>query len=251
VETGSPLSSAGAPVSPFWRADLGSATEDAVTKEREDILTVRKASTFRPERLLLVLAVVALGYCVWSWCDAGAYQARQGFRLGRILDRVAESWRGSSGEGAAARTRHEAAQSGLIGRIEIPSLGISAIVAEGTDATTLRRAVGHLKGSALPGEEGNVVLAGHRDSFFRGLRNARPGDRIRLTTPDGVFAYRVDSEMVVGGSRTDLLAGNGSPVLTLVTCYPFNYLGPAPERWIVRALPEDAPDGPVASVRSH
>ena len=135
----------------------------------------------------------------------------------------------------AAGTRREAQSSGLVGRIEIERVGLSAIVVEGTTATALRRGVGHVSGTAYPGEAGNVALAGHRDSFFRLLSQVESGDRITLTTPDGCFAYLVDSVLVVGPRRGDLLRGNHEPRLTLVTCYPFYYVGPAPRRFVVVA----------------
>jgi sortase A len=99
--------------------------------------------------------------------------------------------------------------------------------------------------TALPGEIGNVVLAGHRDSFFRPLKAVREGDKVTLTTPEGTFDYDVTSTEVVGPERTDLVAPSIGPTLTLITCYPFNYVGPAPDRFVVRALPaaEEAPAG--------
>jgi sortase A len=121
------------------------------------------------------------------------------------------------------------------GRLEIPAAGISAIVAAGTDARTLRRGVGHIDDTALPGEPGNVGLAGHRDTVFRGLRKLRPGDRIRLVTAEGYFEYAVESLRTVAPDRRDVLAPSAQPTLTLVTCYPFYYVGPAPLRFVVRA----------------
>src|SRR4029453_9229449 len=120
-------------------------------------------------------------------------------------------------------------------RLEIPVAGISAIVAAGTDARTLRRGVGHIDGTALPGEPGNVALAGHRDTVFRGLRKLRPEDRIRLITATGSFEYAVASLQAVAPERGALLAASSYPTLTLVTCYPFYFVGPAPLRFIVRA----------------
>jgi sortase A len=114
-------------------------------------------------------------------------------------------------------------------------VGISAVVAEGSDETTLRRAVGHIAGTALPGEPGNVGLAGHRDTFFRALRNIRGGDLIVLTTPRGEFQYSVVSIKVVKPKALDVLDPTSEEILTLVTCYPFYFVGSAPNRFIVRA----------------
>src|SRR5262249_27514337 len=93
--------------------------------------------------------------------------------------------------------------------------------------------VGHLAGSAFPGEPGNAVLAAHRDTYFRALRGVRAGDAVVVTTPDGVFHFRVDSTRVVAPERTDLISETQEARLTLVTCYPFEWIGPAPNRFVV------------------
>jgi sortase A len=109
------------------------------------------------------------------------------------------------------------------------------MILEGTDEQTLRRAVGHFPGTALPGQPGNVAIAGHRDTFFRALRNVRHDDEITLTTLNGSYSYLVDSAQVVAPEDTQVLDDSGGKVLTLVTCYPFYFVGPAPKRFIVRA----------------
>jgi len=122
-----------------------------------------------------------------------------------------------------------------LGRIEISSIGLTAMILEGTDARTLRRAVGHIPGTPFPGQRGNVALAGHRDTFFRPLSNIQKDDEIILTTLYGEYRYRVDSTEVVEPENTMALADSDHSVLTLVTCYPFYFVGPAPKRFIVRA----------------
>jgi sortase A len=125
---------------------------------------------------------------------------------------------------------------GLIGRIEIQRLGVSVAVAEGTTEHTLRHAAGHIKGTALPGQAGNVGIAGHRDTLFRPLRNIHRDDIITLTTLLGEFRYRVVSTKVVNPRDVEVLnPDDGNQILTLVTCYPFYFVGPAPDRFIVRA----------------
>jgi len=109
------------------------------------------------------------------------------------------------------------------------------MIMEGTDRRTLRRAVGHIPGTPLPGQPGNVVITGHRDTFFRGLRNIHQDDEITLTTLNGTFRYRVDFTEVVGPQDTAVLDHSDDAILTLVTCYPFYYVGPAPKRFVVRA----------------
>jgi len=128
-----------------------------------------------------------------------------------------------------------AATGGLIGRIEIPRLGVSVIVVEGVDRLILRRSVGHIPGTALPGEAGNVGISGHRDTFFRPLRNIRRDDIITLTTLLGEYRYRVVFTKVVSPSDVGVLDPSGNEILTLVTCYPFYFVGGAPDRFIVRA----------------
>jgi len=125
---------------------------------------------------------------------------------------------------------------GLIGRLEIPRVGLSTIVMEGDDDATLEKAVGHLPDTALPWEPGNSALAGHRDTHFRRIRNVKQGDEIRLTSPRGVFSYRITKLFVTSPDNVGVLApSSDGDVITLVTCYPFNYVGSAPKRFIVQA----------------
>lgn len=124
---------------------------------------------------------------------------------------------------------------GLIGRLEIPRLNLSVIVMEGDDDATLARAVGHLPDTAFPWERGNAVIAGHRDTFFRPLKHVREGDEIRMTTARGTFDYRVMSTRIVEPDDLSVIAPTPTPSLTLVTCYPFNYVGSAPQRFIIHA----------------
>lgn len=131
----------------------------------------------------------------------------------------------------------------VLGRIEIPRIGIGAIVREGDDDASLAIAVGHISGTARPGEHGNMALAGHRDSFFRALRNIRHKDTIRIVTQEASYEYVVDSTEVVSPEDTWVLDPTGDTVLTLVTCHPFNYLGHAPNRFIVRASLVASPRG--------
>jgi LPXTG-site transpeptidase (sortase) family protein len=123
----------------------------------------------------------------------------------------------------------------LIGRLEIPRLGLSAMVREGVEPSTLRKAVGHVPGTALPGQRGNFVVAGHRDSFFRRLRLIQNNDEIRIRTRIRAFTYHVTALSVVDPNDTQSLQFTLKSVCTLVTCFPFDYTGPAPRRFIVRA----------------
>jgi sortase A len=119
---------------------------------------------------------------------------------------------------------------------------------EGTGRTALRRGVGHIPGTALPGEAGNVGLAGHRDTLFRPLKDLKIHDEIRFSTPRGDFRYEVESLRIVDPSDVGVLAASGGNVLTMVTCYPFFYVGSAPKRFIVRARQVLSPTPAPSSV---
>lgn len=121
------------------------------------------------------------------------------------------------------------------GRLEIPRLQLSVMVVEGSSDRDLRRGVGHIPGTALPGNSGNVGLAGHRDTVFRKLSQIQSQDLVTFTTLTGVFQYRVVSTSIVSPTSVEVLDPTPDPELTLVTCYPFFYLGHAPQRFIVRA----------------
>lgn len=183
----------------------------------------------RVEAGLMLLGCAALGFCGLVSAEAGLYQAFQNGRL---------EWLRQTG---IERHEHGAAKfapsglNSLVGRIEIPSLGLSAVIREGSDTHTLLIAVGHVPGTALPGEDGNVVVSGHRDSFFRDLREIRVGDEVNIVTLQEVFQYRVDSTSVVEPGQTEVLGPTEAPTLTLITCYPFDFIGPAPKRFIVKA----------------
>lgn len=124
---------------------------------------------------------------------------------------------------------------GLIGSIEIPSVNVKTLVREGVDDSTLRLAAGHVPGTALPGQSGNVAITAHRDTFFRGLRGIRTNDLIRLRTPSGDFDYQVTALETVEPTDVRVLEAHGKHELTLITCYPFTFIGHAPRRYIVHA----------------
>lgn len=128
------------------------------------------------------------------------------------------------------------APASLIGELEVPHLRIATAVVEGAGAAALRRGAGHIPGTALPGTAGNVGLAGHRDTVFRRLGELQRGDRIRLTTSGGIFDYRVARTLRVA-PRDVWVLDRHAAALTLITCYPFDWVGAAPERWVVQADP--------------
>jgi sortase A len=185
------------------------------------------------QRLLVVVGVICLGYYVYVYAEARLYQSFEDKQLDAILKSAPPAPPANSAAPVPRRAEPQAGST--IGRIEIPRLGVSSVIRVGSDARTLRLAVGYIPGTSLPGELGNVGLAGHRDTFFRALRDINPDDEIRVTTRDGVFHYYVQRTSIVEPKDVWVLDATSYPALTLVTCYPFNYVGSAPQRFIVRA----------------
>jgi sortase A len=126
-------------------------------------------------------------------------------------------------------------KNGLVGRLVVPRLHLMAMVREGADESTLSLAVGHIPGTALPGQYGNVGVAGHRDTLFRGLRKIEKDDLILFETLSGNYVYQVETTDIVAPNNVSVLKAGDSPELTLVTCFPFYYIGSAPDRFIVKA----------------
>ena len=195
------------------------------------------------------MGILVLSYCSWVLLDARLYQAYQTRRFQQELNDSQASHGNrepvhtspllplAARAESLGMTRHGRVP---LGRIEISTIGVAAMILEGTDNKTLRRAVGHIPGTPLPGQPGNVVLAGHRDTFFRALQNIRQNDEITLETLSGLYRYRVDSIKVVNPDDTEVLHDSDDAILTLVTCYPFAFVGPAPRRFVVQArrIPE-------------
>jgi sortase A len=186
-------------------------------------------------RLLLIAGVLALSFTAWTYGARYAWQTYESRRFDRSLASIAASRRNH-----AQLPPPRAASQSVIGRISIPRLGISAILKEGIGQRTLNLAVGHIPFTALPGQPGNVGVAAHRDNLFRGLKDVKRDDAITLTTLDDTYVYRVVSTRVVDPTDVSVLdASADEKILTLVTCYPFYFVGHAPQRFIVRALQVD------------
>jgi sortase A len=182
----------------------------------------------------LCLLVYASACVHRSWFQA---RQRQAFEQAFVETMSAEDHDQSEWSRERIR-RFEASRSEsppVLGRLEIPAAGLSVMVLNGTDDATLDRAVGRIEGTSWPGEAGNLGIAGHRDSFFRGLRHLSGGDEIKLTTLDGIAHYKVSEIRVVDPVAVEWLGTSEHTTLTLVTCYPFYYVGAAPRRFIVRA----------------
>ncbi len=197
--------------------------------------------------LLWWSGALLLGWCAATLAESRIYQIFAGRSLDRMRESRSAERGGSSALPPAARLGGNAvpeparesepapAPGSLIGRLAVPRLGLSVIVLEGDDSRALRLGIGHIPGTPFPWEDGNSALAGHRDTFLRPLRNIRGGDRVEVSTPRETYHYIVDSIQIVRPDDVGVLAPVGSPSLTLVTCYPFYYLGNAPKRFVVRA----------------
>jgi LPXTG-site transpeptidase (sortase) family protein len=122
-----------------------------------------------------------------------------------------------------------------LARLEAPTVQMKATVLEGSDDRTLDRGAGHIEDTPLPGQPGNIGIAGHRDTIFRPLKRIQVGDPLRLTTSDRVYHFRITSTTIVGPKDVHVLDPTTEPTLTLVTCYPFEFIGHAPRRFIVQA----------------
>lgn len=177
-----------------------------------------------------------LGLLQWVAMCLGA------FFLGMVAAPIVESWRldreasalvAEPGNTSTAPGR--LSPGALLGRVQIARLDIDATVLEGTGESVLRRAVGHFPGTRLPWQPGTVGLAAHRDSFFRNLEHVVEGDVVRLVTEHGTTSYEVTGFRVVDPQDVQVLDDRETSGLTLVTCYPFHYLGAAPQRFVVLA----------------
>jgi sortase A len=129
--------------------------------------------------------------------------------------------------------------------LEMPRLNLRVAVLSGTDELTLDRGAGHVRTTAPPGEDGNIGIAGHRDGYFRVLKDVALGDVLRLVTPRGVREYTVAETLVVEPEQVSVLDPTPRPAVTLVACFPFYFVGHAPQRFIVRAYEASAATLPV------
>jgi sortase A len=180
----------------------------------------RSASLWRLRSLFLLIAITALGYSGWIYFDEYWHERS----LSEAFDRTREA-------GQASPTAEP-----FTARLTIPRLHLTAMVEEGVGENVLRRAAGHIPNTALPGRPGNVGIAAHRDTLFRRLKGIESKDPIVLSTPTKDYNYEVVSTSIVAPDDISVLApSRGQKTLTLVTCYPFEFVGHAPKRFIVRA----------------
>ena len=193
-------------------------------------------------RLFFMAGILALGYVGLTLSTPGStkypqngpWKARS--RWKKSIEGVAGARLSSCGRGGCLSAARPPVKKGdVLGRLDIPRLGLSVAVLQGTSSRILRLGAGHIEGTPLPGEAGNSAIAGHRDTFFRKLKDIRTNDEIQLQTATGLFHYEVDWVKVVDPDDRSVLAPSTESALTLVTCYPFYLVGPAPRRFVVHA----------------
>ena len=182
--------------------------------------------------------LVAVGVVLALWCAAVIVEARfyqtAPVRAASGKLKVTQTLILPGDKGVKQSTRAPSAGM-LICRLEAPSVKMSTAVLEGTDDATLKKGAGHIEETSLPGAGGNVGIAGHRDTVFRPLRHIKVGDPLDLTTADRLYRYRISKTHIVEPADVYVLDPTKTPTLTLVTCYPFDFIGNAPRRFIVRA----------------
>ena len=199
------------------------------------IVTGRKSKSFRLE---------VCAWCAGLLCVAGLVathvEAMGAKRTAENIGAATRSVPQATSDAASASAHSGAAPDlssyeGVIGRLELPALGLRVPILNDYDPDSLRRGVGRMKGTGVPGGLGNLVLAGHRDTYFRPLRRVHPGMTMRVVTPQATYDYVVDSTTIVTPDNIDVLDIGDRPEMTLITCYPFDFIGAAPKRFIVRS----------------
>lgn len=194
-----------------------------------------QAILWATQRLLFAAAAITLAYFAFVVGDSWIFQFVENRRLDTMLAAQAAPRSRLSSVASTRSAFPSLPAQGLVGRLEIPRLGLSVIVMEGTNATTLRRAAGHIPGTALPGHAGNIGISAHRDTHFRPLKDVRTDDLITFTTLSGEFRYRVVSTRIVTPYQVEVLDASQHEALTLITCHPFYFVGAAPDRFVVSA----------------
>jgi sortase A len=232
----------------------------------------RRLSTFR--FILFLVGLVCLGYYAYTVADQKIYQAYENWAFDQqIAGRPAVTFRDYvreqtpfgflAGTKEAAHPTETAVQTSsiappvegsVIGRVTIGRLNLSAVVRQGVDSATLRTAVGHVPSTALPGAAGNFAIAAHRDTLFRALKDIQKGDLVTFQSPSRIFNYQVVATRIVKPSDVSVLRPDGGgliqdqagaapkQILTMITCYPFYYVGSAPKRFVVEAQLADEGD---------
>ena len=184
----------------------------------------------------LLISGAALG----AWCAAMLVEARFHNSVPvtgqlTVTQTVVPVLPGDSGDSKSRARGSPALAGALLARLTAPSVHMEANVLGGSDDGTLSRGAGHIEDTPFPGQPGNIGIAGHRDTVFRPLRNIKVGDPLELATAEHTYRYRISKTLIVGPDDVYVLDATDQPTLTLVTCYPFEFVGHAPRRFIVQA----------------
>lgn len=183
--------------------------------------------------------LLAVGVVLAAWCAAVLVEARfhnqLPIRPSNAPLKVTQTVILPGDSGGATRPAPAPSAGTLLGRLEAPTVKMSTNMLEGSDDGTLSRGAGHIEDTPYPGQAGNIGVAGHRDTVFRPLRNIKVGDPLELTTANRLYRYKISKTIIVGPDDVYVLDPTEKPTLTLVTCYPFEYIGHAPKRFIVQA----------------
>jgi sortase A len=209
--------------------------------------------------LFLTIGIACMGVYSYAYLERAQYQTHESLEFDRMLGRSAAAVVAANDQitpivgvgrspAKSMSSPRRPPPTALIGRLSVLRLHLSAMVREGIDRKTLQLAIGHIPATALPGGIGNVGVAGHRDTFFRGLKDLKTNDEIQFSTVNGDFNYLVESLIIVGPEDVGVLAPSAENVLTMVTCYPFYYVGAAPKRFVVRARQVSPPTAPLSTV---
>jgi sortase A len=184
------------------------------------------------QRLFVWAGIAALAYAGGTTAYSEAFQRYR-------TQQFEEAVRSHPKDTSTARTTEapDLHEGDVVGKLEVPRIGLSVIVLQGIEERTLALGAGHVPGTPLPAVEGNVVIAAHRDTFFRKLNVIMPGDEIRLSIRTRTYTYIVDTMEIVDPENPQIMQSRAYSELTLITCYPFYYVGSAPKRYIVRARP--------------
>jgi len=182
------------------------------------------------QRAMILAAAACAAWLFVAWKDATFFHL---YARTELRDLVTDTRGPQTGLPDAPAPLHRVES--VIGVLDVPRLALSVVAVEGDDERTLRVAAGHLPDTPLPWQEGNASFAGHRDTFFRALRELRVGDDLELATTHGTFRYRVTRTLIVAPSDVSVLEPGDATALTLITCYPFTFLGAAPLRFVVQA----------------
>ena len=194
--------------------------------------------------------LLTVGLALGVWCAAVLVEARfhNAVTIGGPLTVTQTAVPALAGDDRDAtadlRSAPANAAGTLLGRLEAPSVRLSTNIFEGSDDGTLRRGAGHIENTPFPGQPGNIGIAGHRDTVFRPLRDVKVGDPLAVTTPERTYHYRISQTLIVGPDDVYVLDPTQTPTVTLVTCFPFEFIGHAPKRFIVQAeLVDRTPSG--------